>query len=69
MNTGKLIPMWYRAVARLLRRETSLPAFVEKFSSPEPPFPAHINEENAKHLREHVLQEAGLQPQWLQEAG
>ena len=44
LSAGKLVPMWYRAVALLLRREIAVGAFIEKFSS-EPPHLGLINEE------------------------
>lgn len=62
LSVGKLVPMWYRAVARLLRREVSISSFIEKFAS-EPPLLGLIDEKNASSLREHVLREAGLKPQ------
>ena len=60
LGLGKMIPMWYRAVGRLLRQEVSLPSFVEKFSAPEPPFVAHTSRANENRLREHVVKEAGI---------
>ena len=57
MSAGKLVPMWYRAVALLLRREIAVGAFIEKFSS-EPPHLGLINEENKIRLRDEVLREA-----------
>ncbi|MYI35504.1 MAG: hypothetical protein F4118_03630, partial [Acidimicrobiaceae bacterium] len=59
LDAGKLIPMWYRAVACLLRREISVGAFIEKFSS-EPPHQGLISEQNRIRLREFTLREAGL---------
>ena len=59
LGDGKLVPMWYRAVALLLRREVSLAAFIEKFSS-EPPHFGLVNQQNADLLRDHVRREADL---------
>lgn len=59
LDAGKLIPMWYRAVACLLRREVSVSAFIEKFSS-EPPHQGLISEQNRVRLRKFTLREAGL---------
>ena len=61
LSAGRLVPMWYRAVARLLRREVSVGAFIEKFAS-EPPHWGLIDEANTSRLRERVLREAGLRP-------
>ena len=62
LSVGKLVPMWYRAVARLLRREVAVASFLEKFAS-EPPLLGLVDEENANRLRDQVLREAGLKPQ------
>ena len=62
LGPGQLVPMWYRAVARMLRREVSVVAFAEKFSS-EPPHLAKVDEDNASNLRALVLREAGFRPQ------
>ena len=69
VGAGRLVPMWYRAVARLLRREISLVAFIEKFSS-EPPHLGLIDEDNKNRLRDLVLREAEPGPHlaWSSEA-
>ncbi len=64
LGVGKLVPMWYRAVSRLLRREVSVGSFIDKFSS-EPPHLGLVDEDNANRLREYLLREAGLKPQLI----
>lgn len=64
LGVGKLVPMWYRAIARLLRREVAVGAFIDKFSS-EPPHLGLVDEDNAHQLREYVLREAGMKPQLI----
>ena len=59
LDLGRLTPMWYRAVALLLRREISVAAFIDKFSS-EPPHFGLVNASNAARIREHIRDEAEL---------
>ena len=59
LDSGRLIPMWYRAVALLLRREVSVAAFMDQFSS-EPPHFGLVNASNTARIRDHIGDEAEL---------
>ena len=61
LTAGRLVPMWYRACAKLLRREISCSAFLNSNSfGSQPPYLERQGAEVNSLLREALLEEAQL---------